>query len=269
MSGQTKYAWNAKDYAENSAAQRDWALELLAKLDLKPDYKVLDIGCGDGKNTAEIAAKVTRGEVVGLDNSKDMIELASTTYPKTQFRNLTFKFGDANSMIYRDEFDAIFSNAALHWVKDHSLVLKGIASSLKSGGRMLLQMGGKGNAAKILVILDKMVATRKWSRYFQDFQFPYGFYGVDEYKNCLELAGLQPVRIELIKKQMTYPDRSGLAGWVRTTWLPYTGRVPASEQQEFVDELVARYAEEECCKTGGNISVAMVRLEVEAQKPHN
>ena len=138
--------------------------------------------------------------------------------------------------------------------------------SLKAGGRILLQMGGQGNAAEIVAVLEKMIRSEKWSEYFKDFSFPYGFFSPQEYKGWLNEASLKPGRVELIPKDMVHPGRAGLAGWLRTTWLPYTQRAPEAKRQDFLDELVDTYLADHPLDEQGQAHVRMVRLEVEAVK---
>lgn len=266
MEGNDQYTWNARDYAGNSTAQQAWARELISKLNLQGDENLLDIGCGDGKVTAEISGHLPRGNVLGIDSSNDMIELASANFTKNNYPNLAFQTADAMNLSFKEEFDVVFSNAALHWVKDHAPVLSGINKSLKPKGRIILQMGGKGNAESILSVLDDVMSENEWSRYFIHFEFPYGFYDVEEYKGWLENAGLEPVRLELIPKVMSYDDKDGLAGWIRTTLLPYTIRVPSDQMEEFINQIYERYVEKFPLDKEGNVNVNMVRLEVEAIK---
>ncbi|MCI5142066.1 MAG: hypothetical protein D3909_10165, partial [Candidatus Electrothrix sp. ATG1] len=127
-----------------------------------------------------------------------------------------------------------------------------------------LQMAGQGNAASLLTVLDGLIRAEEWQQYFAGFTFPYGFYGPELYTMWLKEAGMHPVRVELIPKEMSYPDRAGLEGWLRTTWLPYTERVPAGRRDAFVTELVDRYLAEYPADSKGQVHVSMVRLEVEA-----
>ena len=129
---------------------------------------------------------------------------------------------DARKLIFQNEFDRAFSNATLHWVLDQISVLKGVQRSLKSGGNLLFQMAGKGNAKNILDIIDQLMPLDPWNQYFQGMTFPYGFYDAEEYRMFLEDAGLIADRIELFPKDMKHQGAEGLAGWVRTTWLPFT-----------------------------------------------
>jgi trans-aconitate methyltransferase len=261
-----EYVWNAADYAKHSAGQQKWARELIAKLGLQGHETVLDLGCGDGKITAEIASLLLSGSILGVDNSPDMIGMAADSFPQAHYPNLSFRVVDARQIPFTERFDIVFSNATLHWVQDHRPVITGIAKSLKPGGRILLQMGGAGNAAGILATLDGLMKIPQWSQYFTEFTFPYGFHGPDEYKVWLAEAGLQPVRLELLPKDMIHQSKEGLAGWIRTTWLPYTSRLPEKLRDEFISRLVEKYVADHPANGSGLIHVAMIRLEVEATK---
>lgn len=266
MKKEKQYKWNAEDYAKHSSAQKEWARELIAKLKLKGHESVLDIGCGDGKITAEIARYVPDGNVVGIDSSEAMIQLANTNFPPKRHPNLSFQLCDARELPFNGKFDIVFSNAALHWIKDHKPVIKGVKNSLKANGRLLLQMGGKGNAESMISIVEIIISEKEWNHYFSGLEFPYRFHDADEYKALLEEADLLPLRLELIPKRMSYQNRDGLAGWIRTTWLPYTSRVPDDKREKFISLLVARYIEKYPLDDHGNIYVDMVRLEVEASQ---
>ncbi len=137
------YNWNAQDYAENSQNQFQWAQELIPKLKLQGKEALLDIGCGDGKITAELARCLPKGRAVGIDSSEKMIDLAKKAFPQKDYLNLCFQVMDARKLTFKSEFDIVFSNAALHWIVDQNAVLAGVQRSLKPGGRMLFQMAGK------------------------------------------------------------------------------------------------------------------------------
>ena len=259
-------AWNAEDYARSSSGQQKWARELIAKLHLQGDERLLDIGCGDGKVTAEIASTLPHGSVLGVDSSPEMISLAETLYPPTEFSNIRFQLEDASALNFDHEFDVVFSNATLHWVLDQRPVLKGIAGSLKPNGKVLLQMGGRGNAAAVAKVMDEVCARPEWRERFVGFEFPYGFYDADEYRVWLGEAGLLPVRVELIPKDMAHADRDDFEGWVRTTWLPYTQRVEENRRQEFVRQVVDAYLALNPAYSDGSVHLQMIRLEVESTK---
>lgn len=261
-----KYKWDADDYANFSSEQQKWGRELISKLNLKEDDYVLDIGCGDGRVTAEIAAMVPGGQVIGIDNSEHMIQLATKRFPPEQYSNLSFQIFDAVKITFENQFSVVFSNAALHWVENQFEVLKGIYRSLKPGGRILLQFGGKGNAASILNILDEITKDEEWSQYFSNFNFPYNFPGDEEYSELIKNSGLTVQRVQLYEKDMIHDGEAGLEGWIRTTWLPYTSRIPENEREEFISLIVKKYIEKFPLDINGKVHLKMVRLEAEAVK---
>jgi trans-aconitate 2-methyltransferase len=179
--------------------------------------------------------------------------------------NLSVVQMDAARLGFARCFDAAFSNAALHWVQNQPGVLQGVARSLKPGGRLLFQMGGRGNAAQIKASMDAVRERAGWRDYFQGFVFPFRFPGEDDYTKLIQEAGLRPRRVELIPKDMQHAGREGLAGWLRTTWLPYLQRLPEDRRQAFLDEVVEEYLREHPLDAQGTAHVGMVRLEVEAE----
>ena len=262
----TAFKWDAVDYARSSTVQQRWARELLAKLNLEDSERLLDLGCGDGKVTTEIASMLPNGTVIGVDNSAEMIELAQSRFHATEYPNLSFQVVDALNLNFDHEFDVVFSNAVLHWVADHASVLRGVANALKPNGRILLQMGGRGNATQVIAVMDQVRSMSEWCDYFVGFQFPYSFYGAEEYAEWLPQTGFVPVRVELIPKDMAQVDRLAFEGWLRTTWLPYIRRVEKERQQEFLNQVVDLYLTANPPSSDGVVHVQMMRLEVEAKK---
>ncbi|MFA4826290.1 MAG: methyltransferase domain-containing protein [Methanoregula sp.] len=260
------FTWNPADYSRSSPAQNLWAQELIAKLKLSGNERILDIGCGDGRVTAAIAACVPQGSVTGIDSSPEMIRFARKQYPHGTHQNLAFVRMDAGHLEFPEKFDIVFSNAVLHWIADHKPLLAGIARSICPGGRLLVQMGGKGNAAQAFEALAVLLKTPRWAGYFEGFSFTFGFFGPEEYLQWLAGAGLEPVRVELIPKDMVYADREAFAGWIRTTWLPWLARLPEKGQPVFIRAFIDEYLSMYPAKADGTIHIGMVRLEVEAIK---
>lgn len=194
-----------------------------------------------------------------------MIELASERFARVD--NLSFVCLDLRDAAFEAEFSRVFSCAALHWIRDHRPALAAIARSLQSGGRAVLQMGGRGNTAEILAVVDELRSEPTWRPYFDDFEFPWGFHGSDEYRRWLKGAGLTPRRVELRRVDMTHAGADGLAGWLRSTWMPYVHRVPAARREAFITAIVRRHTERRPIDGDGRSHVDMVRLEVEAERP--
>jgi len=264
---QTKSArWNAADYAANSAVQQSWARELITKLNLRGDEHILDVGCGDGKVTAEIARALPRGSVTGADASPQMIEFAKKTFPAGTFPNLRFRVIDARKIKLGRKFDFFFSNAALHWVDDHQAILRGAASVLKPGGRLVVSCGGKGNAHDVFLALRPEMRLKRWREFFRRMPMPYFFHAPADYEKWLPKFGFKIQALKLAPKDATYAGAEGFATWLRTTWIPYVQRVPENVREDFIAAVTGRYVARHPSDGHGKIHVRMVRLEIEAVK---
>ncbi len=260
------FEWNAADYAKSSSMQQQWARELIQKLNLSGNEHVLDVGSGDGKVTAEIASAVSRGSVLGIDNSQSMVALSQSVFPTDAYSNLRFQLCDAKEISFNEEFDIVFSNATLHWIVDHRPVLKGIYTSLKHGGRILLQMGGRGNTQDVKNVFAKILIENEWKSYFNNFHFSYGFYGTEEYHEWLHETGFSSIRTALIPKDGMHKNREAFEGWFRTTWIPWTNRVPEQLRTKFITQMADAYLKQFPADVDGAVHVQMMRLEVEARK---
>ena len=258
--------WNPEDYAKNSDAQLKWAQELRKNLDLPNNESILDVGCGDGKITADFAASFPLSKVVGIDSSPEMIAYATKKYPTRQYPNLSFSCVDARTINFDQEFDLIFSNATLHWVDNHQAFLEGANLALKEGGRLIISCGGEGNASEVLQVFSELIASKLWSVYFNNFNNPYFFYGLKDYKTWLQNSGFEIKRLKLVPKDMTHQGQEELAGWIRTTWMPFTKCVPEDKRNYFITQFINLYLERNPADSQGLTHVSMVRLEVDALK---
>lgn len=259
-----KQDWNADDYARHSSAQQEWAQELIAKLSLQGSEYLLDIGCGDGKITAQIARILPKGKVVGIDQSESMIRHASEQFAPKDYPNLFFMRMDATDIRVDKKFDGAFSNAVLHWIPDQPAVLRGVHACLRPGGKILFQMGGHGNAHDLLELIHEFIKQPGWKDYYKGFTTPWHFYGPEEYEEWLTNSGFSVKRVELIPKDMQHQGKESLKGWLRTTWFPYTDRLPTELRDFFLDQLLDSYITAHPLDNQGNTHVKMVRLEVEA-----
>ncbi len=244
-----------------------WARELIGKADLRGNEHVLDIGCGDGLVTIEIAKCVPDGSATGIDSSPEMIGFALKRLESGGAGNVSFERMDAREIRFENVFDMAFSNAALHWIKDNASVLRGVERALKPGGKILFQMGGRGNASGMFDALVDVFSRKKWKHFFNDLNSPYRFYGADEYTELLRQSGLKPGRVELIHKDMVHEGADGLAGWFRSTWFPFIDRIPEKMKNEFIYECVGEYLKKQPPDADGRTHMRMARLEVEAVKP--
>jgi trans-aconitate methyltransferase len=249
--------------------QQTWARELIAKLKLRGDEDILDVGCGDGKVTAELARALPDGLVVGIDVSAEMIAFAKKIFPAKKNPNLQFQICDARKIFAKKfavKFDVVFSNAALHWVDDHEKILRGAAAVLKSGGRLVISCGGKGNAQDVFVALRPEMRLARWREFFRQMPTPYFFYAPENYKKWLPKFGFKIQKLKLAPKNATYEGAEGFATWLRTTWIPYVQRVPENLREEFIESVTQRYVAKHPPDADGKVHVKMVRLEIDAIK---
>jgi trans-aconitate 2-methyltransferase len=263
---ESRFEWDPAAYAAHSAAQQAWARELIAKLHLQSQESILDVGCGDGKVTAELARLVPRGSVTGVDSSPDMIRFAREAFPPEVVAQLKFEVMDARRLRFQERFDIVFSNAALHWVDDHEAFLFGASRCLKPGARLLVSCGGKGNAHDVFRALRAELRQSRWRSFFREMEKPYFFFSPAEYRGWLEKYGFEISHLGLSEKDMVCPGEKGLAAWLRTTWHPYTQRVPPDLREEFIRGVTRRYVSNNPPDASGQVHVRMVRLEIDARK---
>lgn len=259
--GGSMFKWNPADYAANSSTQMAWAKELIARLSLRGDERILDVGCGDGQVTALLARAVSRGRVVGCDSSPEMVAHAREQHRR---HNLQFALADARDLRLPGKFDVLFSNAALHWVDDHRAFLRGAATVLRTGGRLMISCGGCGNAAEVFAAVRAELRRAVWRDCFRRMESAYFFHRAEEYHAWLTAAGFKAERVRLAEKDGAHPGREGFAAWFLTTWLPYTQRVPEDRREAFVTAVTDRYLTKHPPDAAGAVHVRMVRLEIEA-----
>jgi len=254
--------WNPKAYAENSSAQANWGAEMHGKLSLHGDETIVDIGCGDGRLTARLAERLPRGHVIGLAASPAMVEHARTTWGDVP--GLEFRQADARSFTVNEPVDIIVSNAVLHWIPDLVPVFRASKSALKSGGRLLFQMGGTGNVVQVESAAIRVLSRPPWSQWFDGLPPVWHMHSPEEALGNLVETGLSPVRAELLERDMVHPSIESMLGWMRTTWFSVVSKAPGNLRERLLREIMDAFLAENPPDDEGRTHVRMVRLEVEA-----
>ena len=214
--------WNPNTYAENARFVSDLGNKVIDLLSPQVGERILDLGCGDGALTSEVSKLGCR--VVGVDSSPEMVRAA-------KWRGLEAQVADGQSLRFHNEFDAVFSNAALHWMKDSQSVIGGVWSALRPGGRFVGEFGGHGNVATIISASESALSSRGLA-----VTCPWFFPKPEEYQNLLESAGFEVHDIALFLRPTVLPG--DVRGWLTTFAHPYTVVVPESERNEFTSEIV-------------------------------
>jgi trans-aconitate 2-methyltransferase len=233
--------WNAAEYAQRSGLQGAMAEEVLALLDLEGSERVLDVGCGDGKTTAEIAARVPRGTVVGVDPSQDMIAFASSRFSPVVRPNLRFEVADARRLPFREEFDLVVSFNALHWVPEQDLALRSLRSTMKPGGLAQLRLVPAGERKSLENVLEDTRLSSRWIGYFREFHDPYLHLTPEQYAAMAERNGLHVRRIHTEAKAWDFKSRSAVLAFGLVTFVEWTRFLPEAERPAFAVDVLDRY----------------------------
>ena len=193
--------WDPALYRDKHAFVWQYGQDLVGLLAPLPGERILDVGCGSGQLTAQIAA--AGAEVTGIDSSPAMLAEASRNYPDLRFERV-----DASRMGYDGQFDAVFSNAALHWVRDAGAAASGMARALRPKGRLVVEFGGKGNVRQLLNAISQALAA--FQLHIPESQWFYP--GVGEYAAMLERHGLEVNYASLFDRPTALAG--GLADWI-------------------------------------------------------
>jgi trans-aconitate methyltransferase len=231
------FEFDGNKYAQASTHQKQWGARLIAELHLRGDEEVLDLGCGDGALTSQLAELVPRGRVVGVDASEGMIKVA-----KARTRdNLSFVPMDINKWTLPDRFDVIFSNATLHWILDHGRLLANVYAHLKEPGTARFNFAGGGNCASFYEVVRETMAEEPYKPCFKDFVWPWFMPSVDEYEWLLKNLPFQQARVWGENADRTFPGAEALIGWIdQPSLVPFVKQLDGSAKRCFRDAVVER-----------------------------
>lgn len=201
----TKTKWNAHLYDEKHDFVSKLGTSLVDLLAPQKNEHILDVGCGTGDLANDISA--LGASVLGVDASATMILAAQQKYPAINFQTM-----EATAMHFSQQFDAVFSNAALHWMKEPDVVIENVYGALKNDGRFVAEMGGQGNIASIVWALQRSMESLQFP--YIDHYFPWYFPSVEEYQSKLENAGFEVENITLYKRPTPLQGQDGLRNWL-------------------------------------------------------
>jgi trans-aconitate methyltransferase len=236
-----KFEFDGEKYKKASTHQEEWGNKIIAELRLHGDESILDLGCGDGRLTAKLATQVPQGMVVGLDASQGMIEAAK----KHETQNLKFELQDVNSFRLDRSFDLIFSNAALHWIKDHRALLSRVLKSLKQHGQIRWNFAAAGNCSNFFKVIHEVMCMGEFSAYFESFLWPWYMPPLEEYQKLLQEFSFQEADVWGENADRFFPDSETMIKWVdQPSLVPFLACVDDSDKAVFRDAVVERMLEE-------------------------
>ena len=233
--------WNASGYARIAQLQEAMAVEALALLTLKGTEQVLDVGCGNGKVTAQMAIRVPEGSVIGIDPSADMIAFAASQFPSATHPNLHFESGDARSLPFRDEFDRVVSFNALHWIPDQYTALRSIRRTMKFGSTAQLRLVPAGKRKSLENVIEETRFSPRWASAFKDFHDPYLHWTPEQYAAAAERNQFRVRDIRTEDKSWDFGSREAFVAFGMVTFVEWTKQLPEPEKLGFVNDVLDRY----------------------------
>jgi trans-aconitate 2-methyltransferase len=249
-------------YAEASEHQKEWGSRLIAELKLTGRERILDLGCGDGNLTAQLAARVPDGHVLGIDASSGMLQAAR----RHESSNLRFQRKDIRDLDFLEEFDVVFSNATLHWVGDHERLLDDIFRSLRNDGFVRLNFAGDGNCEHFLRVVREAVTHPRFSQHFRDFVWPWYMPSLGQYMGLAARSRFREIRVWMENADRTFADSESMIRWVdQPSLVPFLACVPEVDKGPF-REVVVRRMIEETHRSDGTCFETFRRINVYARK---
>src|SRR5690349_14369364 len=229
--------WDAASYDRMSDPQLAMARDVIDRLDLRGDERVLDVGCGSGRVTAELLARVPRGTVVGMDGSQAMVDQARERLGD----RVELFAADAVELEVREPFDAILSTATFHWIGDHPRLFARLHAALRPGGRLVAQCGGKGNIDVLRGHAREVLAREPYAAHFVDWTPPWNYAAPQETEQRLRAAGFVEARcwLQPAPREPEHP-REFLATIVLG---PHVQQLPEQLREPFMDDVLASVGE--------------------------
>lgn len=252
------FDFDAAGYTSASKHQKAWGNRLIAELELAGDESVLDLGCGDGVLTAELAGRVPRGRVVGVDSSPGMVQAAR----RIAGPNMVVRLMDINNLDCDGEFDVVFSNATLHWVKDHESLLRNTLRALRPGGTLRFNFAGAGNCPSFCRVVREVMSLPAFAARFAGFEWPWYMPTAEEYGTLVGRCAFKTARVWLQNADTRFADAGEMTRWIdHPSLVPFLQSLGETDKKSFRDEVVDRMIratmqeDETCFETFRRINV--------------
>lgn len=225
--------WDAQRYHLLSEPQVAWGRRVLARLAARPGERILDLGCGTGRLTSDVAAR-TGVLVVGADRSPRMLDQARTQ----AVEQAAFVLADGANLPFASAFDAVFSTATFHWIPDHDRLFAEIHAALRPGGRLVAQCGGGPNLARLIQRVHALMESPAFASHFRTWRDPWYFAGVDETRARLAAAGFDAIEVSLEPAPTPLGDGLTYADFISCVCVRHhVDRLPPPERARFVARL--------------------------------
>jgi trans-aconitate methyltransferase len=252
------HEFDGNKYSAASAHQKEWGEKLIPELTISGSERILDLGCGDGVLTAQLAALASRGSVIGVDASQGMINAAQSH----STGNLSFEVRDINELNYENEFDIVFSNATLHWIKNHEALLENVLRALKQGGTLRFNFAGDGNCANFFSVVKEAIQLPQFARYFSAFEWPWYMPSIGEYELLVQRIPFAAFRVWGENADRFFADSETMIKWIdQPSLVPFMKLVDDEHKENFrqyvIEHMIqkTRQADGRCFETFRRINV--------------
>lgn len=230
-------SWSGASYSSIAALQRTLAMRSLDSIEFAGDEFVIDLGCGDGAITEELAGRVPQGHVVGIDPEPAQIDFARVNHKRS---NLKFEYGDATTLS-TEPCDLLVSFNALHWVHDLEAAVGRIFVALKPGGRIVFRFVGAGERQSWEQTIALTCEQPQWAGYFGGLQQPFEHRNKDQWSQLLTAAGFSDVAIEIDDEQWDFGSREGFYDWGTGTLGWWLAKLPTPMHRQFINDALDAY----------------------------
>ena len=239
--------WDAARYHRISGPQFDWGQRVIARLAPAAGERILDLGCGTGRLTHEIARAASPGQVIGLDRSGAMIAVARAgTRPSDAVGRIAYVHGDGAALPFNRTFDAVFSAATLHWIHDHDAVFAGVFDALRPGGRFLSQCGGAGNLHRLFDRAGRLMTSAEFERHFLNWRDPWYFADPGTTACRLERAGFADVSASLEEAPVVFDSAEAFAEFTSCVCIRHhLEALPFEQRERFVTALTEVFRDDQ------------------------
>lgn len=231
------FEFDGQKYKKASTHQKEWGNKIITELTVNGTESILDLGCGDGILTKQLAELAPKGQVLGIDASPGMIGTAQ----ELAQANLSFRLLDIDHMDFENEYDLIFSNAALHWVKDHQRLLQNCYRALKPNGFIRFNFAGDGNCANFYEIIKQVMAEPPYQDYFRNFEWPWFMPKINEYINLISGCGFKNLRVWEENADRYFKNKDEMIGWIdQPSIVPFIKLINIENKENFRNEVIQR-----------------------------
>jgi trans-aconitate 2-methyltransferase len=253
------YEFDGRKYETASAHQKQWGNKIISEFRLAGTESVLDLGCGDGKLTENLADLVPAGHVTGIDGSEGMIQVANARARN----NLSFMIMDIDELQLDRKFDLIFSNATLHWIKDHNKLWTGIIKILNPGGLVRFNFAAAGNCSTLIRVLTEAMASGEFRDLFADFKWPWYMPSIEDYLIILKEFEFTDCRVWGENEDRLFQTKEDLIGWIdQPSIVPFLKYISSESRKKLFRDYVVRRMLEETARPDGGFFETFRRINV-------